>query len=165
MPDLLPTHPLSDAETRAWRAFVILWRIGLPKLDRTFRRHGLVHLEYGILAVLAEALDGMMTPSELSALAGVTSSRLSHRLKGMEAKGLVVRSTSPDDARSVHVRITSEGRSRMRAATEDHRRDIRELMFDPLSDQQVTALADALGTVASGLTDHPFLPASQPETR
>ena len=74
-------EPLSDVEAAAWRAMVVFWRQGFPQLERTFRRAGLNHLEYGFLAVLSEQADGAMPAGELAALAGISSSRLSHRLR------------------------------------------------------------------------------------
>lgn len=151
------TKPLSSTETRAWRAFVILWRLGLPQFDRTFRRHGLNHLEYGLLAVLAEQPGGTMNAGELADLAGITSSRLSHRLKTMEDRGDVERSPSPHDARGVLVAITYQGRDKIAAVSDSHTADIRRIMFDPLTEGQTDELADALMVIARHLTGHPFL--------
>lgn len=148
---------LDDVETRAWRSLVIIQQKGLPRLDRTFRKHGLIHIEYGILAVLAEQPDGAMPAGELADLAGITSSRLSHRLGAMEKRGDVTRSPSDTDARVVDVSITDQGRSRVMAVADEHTADIRSLMFDPLTEEQTRDLADALMTIASHLTHHPFL--------
>ena len=64
------TDILNDTESLAWRSFVILWRLGLSQFDRTFRRHGLVRLEHGIMAVLIEEKEGTMSPSDLADLTG-----------------------------------------------------------------------------------------------
>lgn len=136
---------------------MIIQQKGLPRLDRTFRKHGLIHIEYGILAVLAEQPEGAMSAGELADLAGVTSSRLSHRLGAMEKRGDVTRAPSDTDARVVDVSITDQGRSRLAAVADEHTTDIRSLMFDPLTEEQTRHLADALMTIASRLSDHPFL--------
>ena len=149
--------PLSDTETRAWRAFLILWRVGLPSMDRTFRKQGLNHLEFGILATLSEQPRGSMSPSELADLAGISSSRLSHRLRVMEERDDIERRSAGNDGRMVEVRVTRAGRRRVAAALDEHRSDIRRLMFEPLDEAQTEALADALMAIASRLTDHRFL--------
>jgi len=96
-----------------------------------------------------------MSPSELADLAGISSSRLSHRLRVMEERGDIERRSAGTDARMVEVRVTRTGRRKVAAAIEDHRSDIRQLMFEPLDEAQTEALADAL--IASRLTDHRFL--------
>lgn len=151
------TAPLDDDQTTAWRALVLFWRLGLPQLDRTFRRHGMTHLEYGLLVVLGEQRDGQLSAGDLAALAGVTSSRLSHRLRAMEERGDVQRLADPHDGRGTVVRITTAGRRRAEAATGEHRADVRTLVFDRLTPEQTQALADAMGAVAGPLSDHPFL--------
>lgn len=151
------SEPLSETETRAWRAFLVLWRVGLPSMDRTFRKQGLNHLEFGILATLGEQSRGSMSPSELADLAGISSSRLSHRLRVMEERGDVERRAAGNDGRMVEVRVTRSGRRKVAAAIDEHRADIRRLMFEPLDETQAEALADALMAIASRLTDHRFL--------
>lgn len=150
-------EPLNDVETQAWRAFLVLWRLGLPEFDRTLRTEGLIHLEYGILAVLREAPDQTMPAGEIAALAGVSSSRLSHRLRVMESRGDVTRCTSPLDGRGVLVTLTEKGDAKVARLADRHTADIRRVMFDPLTAQQTAALADALMTIARRLSDHPFL--------
>jgi DNA-binding MarR family transcriptional regulator len=149
--------PLNETETRAWRSFVMMWQKGLPRFDRTFRQHGLIHIEYGIMAVLAEQPGGGMCAGDLADLAGVTSSRLSHRLNAMEQRGDITRRVSTTDARMIEVAITDQGRERITAVADEHTADIRRLMFEPLDEEQTRQLADALMVIASKLTDHPFL--------
>ncbi|MCB1007133.1 MAG: MarR family transcriptional regulator [Acidimicrobiales bacterium] len=148
---------LDDVEAAAWRAFVVFWRQGFPQLERTFRRVGLNHLEYGFLAVLSEQPDGTMAAGELAELAGISSSRLSHRLKQLEARGDVERRPDPHDRRGVIVAVTRQGRDKVAAVYKDHVADVRRLVFDPLDDEQVPQLRDAMVAIASRLTDHRFL--------
>ncbi len=157
-------EPLSDVEAAAWRALVVFWRQGFPQLERTFRRAGLNHLEYGFLAVLSEQADGAMPAGELAALAGISSSRLSHRLKQLEAAGDVERRPDPHDRRGVIVAVTEQGRDKVEAVYGKHLEDVRRLVFDHLTDDQTKHLAGARIAVASNLTDHTFLPAFGPVT-
>lgn len=154
---------LNEVEAATWRAFVVFWRQGFPQLERTFRRVGLNHLEYGFLAVLSEQPGGEMPAGELAALAGITSSRLSHRLKQLEAAGDIERRPDANDRRSVMVTVTQQGRAKVDAVFERHLDDVRRLVFDHLTDEQTTQLRDAMLAITSNLTDHSFLPtAKQP---
>ncbi len=148
---------LDPVEAAAWRAMVVFWRLGFPRLERTFHRVGLSHLDYGFLAVLSEQPGGAMPAGELADLAGISSSRLSHRLKRLEAAGDVVRHPDPHDRRGVLVAITDQGRDKIATVYTQHLTDVRRLVFDHLTDNQTRELRDALLAITSPLTAHPFL--------
>jgi DNA-binding MarR family transcriptional regulator len=154
---------LDEVESAAWRAFVVFWRQGFPQLERTFRRAGLNHLEYGVLAVLAQQPDGCMSAGELASLAGISSSRMSHRLKQLESDGDVERRPDESDGRGVIVAVTKQGRAKVAALYPDHLADVRRLVFDHLTSEQKQGLRDAMMAIASGLSDHPFLAGSDPD--
>ena len=148
---------LDGTEAAAWRAMMVFWRLGLPRLERTFRRVGLSHLEYGFLAVLAEQPDGAMPAGELADLAGISSSRLSHRLKGLEAAGDITRRPDEHDRRGVVVALTDQGREKVEQVYRQHLADVRALVFDHLSASQTQALSEVMTAIASPLTSHAFL--------
>jgi hypothetical protein len=50
------------------------------KASVTFRAHGLVHVEYGLLAGLSEQPDGLRL-CDLARVMNVSPSRLSHRMR------------------------------------------------------------------------------------
>ena len=141
-----------------WRSLMVLTRRGLPRLESTFQRHGLIALDYSLLVSVAEEPGGLMSAGDLADILGVTPSRLSHRLKKLEREGDVTRSTTAGDARRVAVAITAQGRERIDAVTDQHREDIRRLLFNPLDGPEQTAeLARALGNIATRISDHPYL--------
>ncbi|MGA7690306.1 MAG: MarR family transcriptional regulator [Jiangellales bacterium] len=148
---------LDPVEAGAWRALLVFWRLGFPMLERTFRRVGLNHLDYGFLAVLAEQPDGTMPAGDLADLAGISSSRLSHRLKRLEAAGDVTRHPDPYDRRGVLVTVTDQARGKIATVYTQHLTDVRRLVFDHLTDEQTRALRDAMMAITSPLTAHPFL--------
>ncbi|KAB7744221.1 MarR family transcriptional regulator [Nostocoides sp. F2B08] len=151
---------LDPTEAAAWRAMVVFWRLGLPKLERTFRRVGLSHLEYGFLAVLAEQPESAMPAGELADLAGISSSRLSHRLKGLEAAGDIARRPDQHDRRGVVVVLTDQGREKVERVYRQHLADVRNLVFDHLSAAQTKALQEVMTAIAGPLTSHAFLSAT-----
>ena len=153
---------LNAVEAAAWRALVVFWPQGFPQLERTFRRVGLNHLEYGVLAVLSEQEGGAMPAGELAALAGISSSRLSHRLKQLTAAGDIERRPDPHDRRGVIVAVTEQGRDKVETVYEKHLDDVRRLVFDHLTDVQTKHLSEAMIAIASNLTEHTFLSAFAP---
>lgn len=164
----------TNDEMLVWRSLMVLTRRGLPRLESTFQRHGLIALDYSLLVAVAEEPDGRMSAGDLADILGVTPSRLSHRLKKLEREGHVTRTASAGDARRVAVGITPQGRERIDAVTDQHREDIRRLLFNPLDGPGQTAeLARALANIATRISDHPYLtqyvptqgePAAQPAT-
>lgn len=148
--------PWLDAEEeRVWRSLVLLWRLGFLELERTFRQHGLIHLEYGMLAVLAESDEGQLTAGQLAALTGLSTSHLSHRLKNLETKCLVERSPDDQDRRIVNITITDAGRRLVAEVAPGHVADVRRLVFDHLDRDEVDVLAESLGRLADNLGAFP----------
>jgi MarR family transcriptional regulator, organic hydroperoxide resistance regulator len=76
---------------------------------RALRRHGVSHAMYRVLAALADHDDQRL--GELAALAEVEISTLSRLIGTMQARRLVSRRRSGQDARAVRIRITGPGRA------------------------------------------------------
>ena len=111
----------------------MLWRHILPAVERTFRRYDLTYLDFTVLETL-RAADGRALPAgHLASVAGVTSSRLSHRLAALESQGDVLRRQAHGDGRVVEVVITDAGADRLERALPDHVADMRRLVFDELT--------------------------------
>ncbi len=153
MPDA--TAELLDAdETRLWRAF----RKMTDRLTEALNRRldaaaGLSAPEFGVLGMLEELGRGTgeatARQAELVALAGWDKSRLSHLLRRMEARELVVR--RPAGPKGVTVSATARGRALHAAAAPVHARALRELFFDRLGAEERRALAAVVGRVAPDL--------------
>jgi DNA-binding MarR family transcriptional regulator len=146
---------LDTDEERVWRSLVLLWRLGFLQLERTFRQHGLIHLEYGVLAVLAESDEGQLTAGQLAALTGLSTSHLSHRLKNLETKDLIERAPDAEDRRIVNITITDAGRRLVAEVAPAHVADVRRLVFDHLDRSEVEVLAESLGRLADHLGSFP----------
>jgi DNA-binding MarR family transcriptional regulator len=151
------TEWLNETERRAWMALLAVHLRGLPELDRTFRPYGLVHIEYGLLAALTDGPAAGVRMSDLAAQLNMSPSRLSHRMRKLLELRYVEVTGSTHDGRVSIARITDAGRAFTARVAPDHVRDARRLLFDHLTPQQVSALADALGTVASRLVGCPTL--------
>jgi DNA-binding MarR family transcriptional regulator len=149
------TDWLNETEKRAWMALLAFHLLGVPELDRTFRPYGLVHVEYGLLAALTDGPDEGLRMSELAARMNMSPSRLSHRMRKLIELGYVDVTGSTCDGRVTIARITDAGLEFAARVAPDHVHDVRRLLFDHLTPEQVSALADALGVVASRLVGCP----------
>ena len=141
---------LDDTERRAWLSLMALVVVGLPDLERTFRAHGLVQVEYGLLAGLSEQPEGLRL-CDLARVMNVSPSRLSHRMRKLVERGYVQIRGSDDDGRVSIAVITDAGRRLIEEVAPQHVADVRRLLFDRLDEAQTAALADALSAVAEHL--------------
>ena len=141
---------LTETEQRAWQGILIVDLLAFPEMERTFKAFGLVQVEYGLLARLSGKPEGMRL-CDLAEILNVSQSRLSHRMNKLRERGLVEVRGSAEDGRVSMAYLTDEGRGLMEEIAPLHVKDVRRLIFDHLSDEQVAALADALGAVRDAL--------------
>ncbi len=139
-----PVEPpwLSAEERRAWLALSsVLIRLDAA-LDAQLRRDArLSHFDYAVLATLSEAPGRTLRMSELAALAEGSLSRLSQVVARLEGKGWVRRTPDPADGRYTLALLTEHGFAAVAAAAPGHVREVRRLVFDPLTRAQVQQLA------------------------
>ncbi len=142
---------LTEPEERAWRGLMTVVALGLPQIERTFREHGLVHIEYLLLQSLAQTPDGLRL-SDLAGCARSSQSRLSHRMRKLIDLGYVAQLPCGTDGRVTIAQITDEGRAMLDTLCPAHLRDVRRVLFDHLDESQLAALAGALEAVAVKLS-------------
>ncbi|MDM0022739.1 MarR family winged helix-turn-helix transcriptional regulator [Variovorax saccharolyticus] len=100
--DVTPMGPIG----RINRCSALLQR----RLDQTFSAFGLTNWEFDVLATLRRSgAPFRLAPTTLFSALMVSSGTMTHRLKGLEARGLVQRLAHPDDARSLLVQLTPDG--------------------------------------------------------
>jgi DNA-binding MarR family transcriptional regulator len=107
---------------------------------------GISYVQFEILAKLSDA-DGQLTMTDLADGVVYSRSGLTHQAGLLEKAGLITRDTSPHDQRATVVDITEAGRALVAKVLPGHIRVVRDLLFDPLSDQDVQALGDIMGRV------------------
>lgn len=143
---------LDEQEARVWQAFVAVQRDLLDVLERRLVRDaGLSGADYRLLVPLSEAPDGVLRARDLGRTVGWERSRISHQVRRMEARGLLVREDCAEDARGSMVRLTDAGRAAIVAAAPEHVKAVRTYFFDALSPEQVATLGDALEQVLARL--------------
>jgi DNA-binding MarR family transcriptional regulator len=142
----VPAEPkwLDGNEDRAWRTFVHAHH----RLELLVQRHllqdsGLTGADYEVLAVLSEHPTGRMPAGELCALLLWEKSRLSHQVRRLQTRGLIVREPNPADARSVMIRLRPAGRRTIESAAPAHVEHVRQHfieLFTPAELETLTAL-------------------------
>ena len=147
---------LDDRQQRTWRAWLAASEL-LPRvLDTQLQRDaGLTHAAYVVLAMLSEAPHRSRRMSDLARRANQSQSRLSHTVARLEERGWVRRERSSEDGRGNVAVLTDAGWDVVRAVAPGHVAAVRAALFDPLTDEQVTALGEALQAVLDRLDpDH-----------
>ncbi len=162
MSGMTDTRWLDDEEQQTWRAFVAFSRLLSEAMERQLGRdEGLPFSYYLILAMLSEAPGRSLTMTELATVVRASPSRLSHAVNKLQANGWVVRSRHPDDRRAIIASLTDDGMAVVEKAAPGHVGEVRRLVFDRLTPEQLASFDDILTTLLAGLDpDAPVCPDS-----
>lgn len=144
----MDTRWLAERELDVWVKLVAMVELLPGVLDSQLRRDsGLSHFEYFVLAMLSEAPEHTLRMTGLARRTNATLPRLSHVVRRLEDRGLVVRFPCPDDGRATNARLTEAGWREVVAAAPGHVDNVRRHVIDALTPEQVGQLgeiADAL---------------------
>lgn len=144
------TRWLNGPELQAWQSFTLLVSRLPAALEQQLQRDSdLSVVEYHVLAGLADDPDRQIRMSVLAALAGSELSRMSHLIKRLEKRGLVRREPDPSDGRYTLAIITDQGERYLANAAPGHVEEVRRLIIDVLSREDLAAL----GAIASTLNE------------
>lgn len=139
---------LDDEEMAAWLPLVRLVHELPQALDRRLREEaGITHTYYAMLANLAAAPDRSLTMGELARLTATSPSRLTHAVAVLEQRGWVTRTDCPRDRRSQFAVLTDEGQALLERIAPGHVAQVRALVFDRLTREQVRVLAEVAGAL------------------
>lgn len=142
---------LDEQEQSAWRAFMSMQTKLIARLANQLNTNsGLSYPDYEVLVALTDQEDGQLRNYELTEALAWEQSRLSHHIGRMEKRGLVVRVRCPSDKRGSFVQITNDGRSAIEAAAPGHVQEVRRLIIDRLSSQELEALASISEKILAG---------------
>jgi DNA-binding MarR family transcriptional regulator len=135
-------HWLDESEAEAWINLVRVLMLLPAALDRQLREEaGIPHPYYQILANLSDRPERSIRMTDLARLVGTTSSRLSHAVASLEQRGWVCRESCPTDKRGQVCRLTDAGMEALVAAAPGHVDEVRRLVFDRLSPDEVAQLS------------------------
>ena len=134
---------LDEEEMAAWLPLVRLVQELPQAIDRRLREEaGITHTYYAMLANLSTAPDRMLTMGELARLTATSPSRLTHAIAVLEQRGWVTKAHCPSDRRSQFAVLTDEGQALLDRIAPGHLAQVRELVFDRLTPEQVRSLAE-----------------------
>ncbi|MHB1987692.1 MAG: MarR family winged helix-turn-helix transcriptional regulator [Acidimicrobiales bacterium] len=132
---------LTERESSAWRAFLVMRRALDRGLDRQLSRDaGLSGADYQLLVPLSEAPDQALRARDLGREVDWERSRLSHQLRRMEQRGLISRQDCPTDARGTIIVLTALGVAAIKGAAPSHVNWVREHFIALLNDGELDLL-------------------------
>jgi len=149
--------PLDPVQLGAYFALVEVVGLLRHAVDQQLRDAGdLSYVQFQLLARLG--LDSATGSERMTDLAdGVVYSRsgLTYQAGLLEKRGLVRRSTAPEDERGVIVTITDAGRALVGRVLPGHAEVIERMLFAPLSRSDAEALARLLAPVRDHMRSAP----------
>jgi DNA-binding MarR family transcriptional regulator len=147
---------LSATEQRTWRNYMAATRMVEAELERQMQRDSNMPMTYyEIMMSLSEAPDRTLRMSELAERSRFSRSRLSHAVARMEQNGWIARQECPSDKRGAFAVLTEQGFAALVAAASGHADQVRSLMFDALSEEQIHQLGEICATLRKAGPD-PF---------
>jgi DNA-binding MarR family transcriptional regulator len=150
---------LDDDEQETWRTYLWANQLLRESLDRQLQRDArMPHTYYMILAMLSEAPDRAMTMTDLAQLVRSSPSRLSHAVAKLEEAGWVTRRRHAEDGRTTVATLTDDGFSALADAAPGHVEQVRSVLFDPLTPEQVRQLREICRAVLTKLEPAPRCP-------
>jgi DNA-binding MarR family transcriptional regulator len=142
---------LDDVQLGAY--FALIEVVGLLRhaVEAQLREAGdLTYVQFQLLARLGSTPTGSLRMTDLADGVVLSRSGLTYQAGLLEQAGLVDRTPSPDDERSITVTITAAGRELVDRVLPGHAAVVRQLLFEPLSHDD----AAALGALLAPVRDH-----------
>ncbi len=135
---------LSGAQLESWMAVVALLATLPPALDSQLKRDaGVNRYEYHVLVALSSAPGGLLPMTDLALSSQGSPSRLSHAVTRLEQAGWVERVSCTEAGRRTSARLTAAGEARLRTVAPGHLEEVRRLVVDALTPEQLDRLGDA----------------------
>jgi DNA-binding MarR family transcriptional regulator len=145
---------LTQEQQQIWRNYLTMASRLQTAMHRQLQQDCELSLsDYDVLVALSEG--GPLRINELGDALAWEQSRLSHQLRRMRGRGLVVRQGSDDDRRGATVELTDGGRAALELAAPGHVELVRSAMFDGMSAAQLRAFGAVAEAVAERLTTSP----------
>jgi DNA-binding MarR family transcriptional regulator len=153
---------LTAEEQQTWLAVgaMVTW---LPDAIDAQLQHdaGISHFEYQVMAMLSMSPQRTRRMKEVAALANGSLTRLSRTVDRLDRHGWVTRRPDPEDGRSTLAVLTDAGWDELVATAPGHVAEVRRLVLDPLTRNQVRQLdeiATRIRQVAQPSGCRPTLP-------
>ncbi len=133
---------LSADEQRTWRASLTAWQRLFAAVDGQLQHDaGMPLAYYEILVRLSETPGRALRMTQLAAASASSKSRVSHAVARLEERGWVRRTDCPTDRRGQIAQLTDAGFAALSEAAPGHVAQVRRVLFDALSPEQLRQLA------------------------
>lgn len=140
---------LSKRRLKMWIRLLGVTRAAESDLREFLRvKHGTTLPRFDVMAALYRRRDGV-TMSELSRMLLVSNGNATTVVDRLEADGLVLRSPSDTDRRTVYVALTAEGLGAFEGLAADHEAEV-DRLFAGLSEADLDVLTDILKRLGGG---------------
>ncbi|HEY0531008.1 MAG TPA: MarR family transcriptional regulator [Actinoplanes sp.] len=151
-----PTPGLDTEQLGAYFALMEVSSLLQYAVDEHLRADGdLSYVQFQILARLVDTPEGRLRMTDLADGVVYSRSGLTYQAGLLDKRGLITRSPSPDDERSVIVTVTEAGRDLIARVLPGHVDSVRRLLFDPMADGDLGALSTVLGRVREHMRANP----------
>ncbi len=136
----------------AWLPLLRVVQLLPQAMDRQLRQEaGIGHAYYQVLATLSAAPERTLSMGELARLAATSPSRLSHAVAAMEERGWVTRRPCPTNRRIQYATLTDAGMALLEGVAPGHVAEVRRLVFDRLTRDEVPRLRSLALELLPGL--------------
>ncbi|MFD5828796.1 MarR family winged helix-turn-helix transcriptional regulator [Lentzea sp. NPDC060358] len=154
MADSAPS--LDPVQLGAYFALVEVTSLLRHAVEQQLKEAGdLSYVQFQLLARLGDSPTGSHRMTDLADGVVYSRSGLTYQVGLLEKAGLVGRTPSAEDERSVTVTITDAGRALLGKVLPGHVEVVSGLLFEPLSRDDVTALAGLLAPVRDHMRSTP----------
>lgn len=142
---------LNIHEWSAWLQLTAMFTLLPAALDSQLQREaGMTHFEFTVMAALSRQPGHRLQLKELALMANGSLSRLSHVISRLEREGWA-RRVSGNKGRATNAELTDKGFRKLREAGPIHFREVRRLVFDVLTPEEVNDLRRLTSRLNVGL--------------
>jgi len=141
---------ISDASRQDWDAWQVYFEttaLLTARIEERLKQHGCSLMDYQLLLLLYSAPEHRMRMGELAHRLIFSPSRLSYQIGVLGKRGWVERRRVECDGRGFEAVLTAEGLRAFRELRPAHARDVQELFFSALQDDDAARLADLMRRV------------------
>ena len=141
---------LSEAQMRAWRAFLGASTLVSARLNHELDEAAAISMyEYEILVRLFESEAGRVRMSQLADQVSYSRSRLTHTVGRLERAGYVLRSSCPKDRRGVYAHLTQAGYEFLAQTASIHLDGVRRHLIDRFTPSELATLTELLEKITT----------------
>ena len=151
-----PAASLDPQQLGAYFALMEVSSLLRHSVEQHLRAEGdLSYVQFQILARLNDSPTGSYRMTDLADGVVYSRSALTYQAGLLETRGLISRSPSPDDERSVDVSITDAGRALIARVLPGHIEVVSRMLLDPLSRDDLETLTGLLTPVRDHMRSTP----------